>query len=122
MRNCTNDEPNERGVWSTSGPEPLCEGKIHTYPYIVSYFPFFAAIECEELVLPANGEKIMYTKDTVANFEIGTLAIYTCLPGYTLLGDTNRTCIDDNQADGKGVWNITHAKSEPTCNGELAFC
>ncbi len=85
---------------------------------IVSNFPFFAAIECEDLTLPANGE-IMYTKDTVANFEIGTLAIYTCFPGYTLVGDTNRTCVDDNQADGNGVWNITHSKSEPTCNGEL---
>ncbi len=31
LRNCTNDEPNERGVWSTSGSEPLCEGEIHTY-------------------------------------------------------------------------------------------
>ena len=37
-----------------------------------------------------------------------------CDPGFALVGDMIRTCMDDNQADIVGVW----SGSTPTCEGK----
>lgn len=60
------------------------------------------AIECLELTLE-NG-MISYADDTMADFDIGTVATHTCNECYALVGVTTRTCIDDDGADTVGVW------------------
>ena len=50
---------------------------------------------------------VMYTPSSGPLFE-NVVANYTCNTGYTLSGDTTRTCGSDR------VW----SGSDPTCNGE----
>ena len=40
--------------------------------------------------------------------------MHICDAGFALVGDANRTCVDDNQADIVGVW----SESAPTCDGK----
>ena len=54
---------------------------------------------------------IKYAANTTSEFEIGTVATYLCDAGFALVGNMNRTCVDDNQADIVGVW----SESAPTC-------
>ena len=53
----------------------------------------------------------MYAADTTSEFEIGTVAMHTCIAGFILVGDMTRTCMDDDQANIVGVW----SGSAPTC-------
>ena len=53
----------------------------------------------------------MYTTDTTPLFGIDTVATHTCDAGFALVGDSTRTCIQDDQADTVGVW----SSSPPTC-------
>ena len=48
-----------------------------------------------------------------ARLDIGVVAQYSCEPGYSLMGPSNRTCMDDDQADTDGVW----SGEDPTCIG-----
>ena len=43
---------------------------------------------------------------------IGTVATYECNPGFVLVGQENRTCVEDS---GVGVFN----GSEPVCDRKL---
>ena len=73
---------------------------------------FFAAIQCPSLNL-TNGV-ITYDANTTSEFEIGTLATHLCDAGFALIGNMNRTCVDNNQEDIVGVWN----GSAPTCESK----
>ena len=55
----------------------------------------------------------MYSVDVTPEYEIGTIAVHMCDAGFALVGDVNRTCVDDNQEDVVGVW----SESAPTCDG-----
>ncbi len=53
----------------------------------------------------------MYSTGTVDKRTVNTVANYSCNIGYTLSGDTTRTCVSDRQWSG----------SAPLCQGELAI-
>lgn len=58
---------------------------------------------CERLPNPLNG-----VVDTSEGREVGSVATYTCIFGFQLVGDTTRVCGDDR------MWN----GSEPECRGK----
>lgn len=58
----------------------------------------------------------MYSADTVAPFEFGTVATLSCHNGFFLDGDDVRVCEDDNQLDTVGVWS---GSNNATCDGKL---
>ncbi len=67
---------------------------------------------CTDLRDPSNGQ-IHFTTDDLAPFELGTMAMYSCDPGYGLEGvPTVRKC----ESDGSSlVGNWTGAA--PSCEG-----
>ena len=73
------------------------------------------AIECSMVNALPNGT-VMYSVDTVAPFEFGTVATLSCDNGFFLDGDDVRVCEDDDQLDTVGVW----SESNATCEGKLA--
>ena len=62
-------------------------------------------IKCLEPEAPLNGTVILST----LQFNVGTTAIYSCDPGYVLVGETTRTC----EGTKIGVWN----GNMPICEG-----
>ena len=54
---------------------------------------------------------ITYAANTTSEFEIGTVATHLCHSGFALIGNMNRTCVDDNQEDIVGVW----SENAPAC-------
>ena len=54
---------------------------------------------------------ITYAANTTSEFEIGTVATHLCDAGFALIGNMNRTCVDDNQEDIVGVW----SENAPAC-------
>ena len=65
---------------------------------------------CPELMDLVNGT-IMYNMETINNRSVGTVATYTCNPGYTLNGDNTTIC------ESGGSW----SESDQTCEGWLAM-
>ena len=72
------------------------------------------AIECLPLPPIANGG-ITYAPDMIPNYELGTVATYSCDAGFVLdfsLGGTMmRTCVDDGDNDAEGIFD----GQAPTC-------
>ena len=79
----------------------------------------FTAIECEPLPPIANGV-ITYGVGMTPNYELGTVATYTCNSGFVLDftggGSETRTCVDDGDGDALGVFN----GNVPSCVGKSA--
>ena len=65
---------------------------------------FLLTVDCGTLNDPDNGQ---VTHTTGTTYE--KRAIYSCNTGYTLVGDSTRTC------QATGTW----SGSEPTCQGML---
>ena len=65
---------------------------------------FLAAVNCGNLIDPANGQV-----DHTAGTTVGQTATYSCNTGYNLVGDSTRTC----QAEGDWSGNA------PICEGML---
>ena len=61
-----------------------------------------AAISCAELQDPANGQV------TMSGTTFRSLAIYTCNPGFSLVGIATRTC------EASGQW----SRQPPTCSAQ----
>ena len=57
----------------------------------------------------------MINYDMGSPFPIGTVATYTCDPGFELIGEVTRTCEDG----GAGVGGV-FGGSAPFCQGEYA--
>ncbi|XP_003387839.1 PREDICTED: sushi, von Willebrand factor type A, EGF and pentraxin domain-containing protein 1-like isoform X2 [Amphimedon queenslandica] len=81
-RSCNSD-----GTWS--GTEPVCR-----------------AISCGTLIAPVNGQ-VTYTTSTV-----GSVATYSCMNDYLLVGTGRRTCQDNGEWSG----------SAPVCNSKEVDC
>ena len=76
-----------------------------------------AAITCPALKSVANGS-ISYFAELMNNtdrVDIGVVAYYSCVPGFSLAGPSNRTCMNDDQADTEGVW----SGEDPSCLGTV---
>ena len=65
---------------------------------------FSTVVDCGALTNPANGQ-VTHTAGTT----FGQTATYSCNMGYTLVGDSTRTC------QATGVW----SRSAPTCQRML---
>ncbi|XP_064386661.1 sushi, von Willebrand factor type A, EGF and pentraxin domain-containing protein 1-like [Halichondria panicea] len=87
------------GRWS--GSPPTCQ-----YIGLTTAPP----ITCSDLINPTNGT-IGYDMGTASSRPVYTVATYTCDTGYTLNGDTTRTCRSD------GIW----SGSSPVCQ-QILIC
>ncbi|XP_064386669.1 sushi, von Willebrand factor type A, EGF and pentraxin domain-containing protein 1-like [Halichondria panicea] len=72
---------------------PECRGTVHL-------------LVCPDLMDLVNGS-IAYDMETIDDRPVDTVATYTCDIGYTLIGNSTRTCGSD------GVW----SGSDPACEG-----
>ena len=70
-------------------------------PLYFHYSHTFTA-QCPELPAIVNGF-ITYAPDDVADYDIGTIATYQCNPGFILVGNMTRDCLE--AADGTGEFN-----------------
>ena len=80
-----------------------------------SIFSFLSVEVIECLGLTVENGTVTYATDTMANFEIGTVATHSCDVGFILLGSVTRTCMDDDGIDNIGVW----SDSTPICAGRF---
>ncbi len=65
--------------------------KCQTYNYIF----FIGALSCEELSQPNGGVNVQAGPNSLTN-GLGSVATYSCDPGYALVGQRTRTCQDYN--------------------------
>ncbi len=71
---------------------------------------------CDELTRPANGD-ITFSMGVMPNFDVMTVAIYSCHTGYALTGGENvRVCVGINDTQ-IGQWN----GSEPVCKSKYNY-
>ena len=71
-------------------------------------------IECPSLDSPDNG-KISYSGNATNELYIyGTVATYSCPPGFGLNSNQTRVCTGDGSSEVVGRFN----GSEPTCEGK----
>ena len=69
----------------------------------------FTVITCDSLSPPSNGQ-VTYSTDS---FSYGTVAMYSCIVGFGLMGDMTRTCGGDGSSPS-GEWSGT----SPSCDRE----
>ena len=74
-----------------------------------------AVIMCVDIADPENGQ-IVFSPDTLAPFNYGTVATFSCVTGFGLDGESTRRC-DGNESSVNGIW----SGSNPVCNRELFF-
>ena len=67
--------------------------------------PSSSAVECVYLESPENGEV------TQTGTLVGSVAIYSCFPGFELVGEETRTCQENGQWSG----------TEPFCRRECTM-
>ena len=77
-----------------------------------SYYILASGERCDNLPSISDGSKILYVPHysilpdlSAGKHYVGTIATYSCSPGYQLVGGSVRTCVQG------GMWNGT----EPTC-------
>ena len=83
----------------------------------------FAAITCDDLPDPDNGN-ILFMADDTAPFDLGTVATFKCYPGFVLVGAfENFTCMADHVND-IGFWDGTAPACERKSNllTPYSFC
>ncbi len=111
-RTCV-DAGDGRGATFT-GQAPTCERKQGSACTVNSFICSFILpiAQCPPLPEIANG-MISYSPDNTSDYSVGTLATYSCNPGYVLVinpGSEMRNCVD--AGDGSGGIFIRQA---PTC-------
>ena len=74
------------------------------------------ALICEELSPPDNGEISVAPGPNSLSNGLGSVATYSCDPGYALVGQTTGTCEDTN---GGTVTTGTWSGTPPYCQGEI---
>ena len=74
------------------------------------------ALICEELSPPDNGEISVAPGPNSLSRGLGSVATYSCDPGYGLVGQTTRTCEDTNGGTViTGIWSGT----PPYCQSKI---
>jgi len=76
---------------------------------------FVTAIGCSALSTPANGNRV-YSPDTLAPYDHGTVATLMCDTGYGAVGTTTRTCGGDGSST-TGSWTT----ADGSCGGTVAL-
>ena len=71
-------------------------------------------ILCPEVTAPINGTLAISIPSPTQLPGVVSVAIYSCDPGYALLGPPTRTC-EDPDSDSVGTWTGTM----PDCEGEV---
>ncbi|XP_064388708.1 P-selectin-like [Halichondria panicea] len=72
-------------------------------------------IFCLEVTAPVNATFIIFNHLPTQLLGVGSVATYSCDPGYTLLGSPTRTC-ENPDTDSMGTW----TGAMPDC--EVIFC
>ncbi len=77
--------------------------------------PILTAIQCLSLPAIDNGN-IQYAPDNAPDYDLGTVATYTCNEGFVLDlsavdASAIRTCVDDNDNDAEGIFD----RQAPIC-------
>ena len=67
-------------------------------------YVFTSELACPQLEHPSNGFMLVTNDD----HTIGTVAVFRCDPGYTLLGDETLDCVE---FEGRALWDA----QEPIC-------
>ena len=73
----------------------------------------FSAITCPSSLGTLDNGQISYSTDTTAPFDYGTVVTFTCNTGFSLSGDSMRSCGGDGSSQS-GVW----SGSSPVCIGD----
>ena len=73
------------------------------------------ALTCEKLLPLENGEINLASGPNSLSHGLGSVATYSCDPGYALVGQTTRTCEDTN---GGTVTTGTWSRRQPICQGQ----
>ena len=84
--------------------------------HLLCYLEIFIqiAIRCPSLKLPENG-MIKYSRNATNGLYIyGTVATYSCSPGFGLNSTQCRECVGDGSSGTVGRFN----GSEPSCQGK----
>ena len=76
------------------------------------------ALTCEGLTPPNNGEISVTSGANSLRYGLGSVATYSCDPGYGLVGQTTRTCEDIN---GGTVTTGTWSGTAPHCQGSYSY-
>ena len=105
-RTCTGDGSSTNG--SFDGEAPTCEGECIKIAKLCSNI-LYTVITCSPLSDPSNGT-VAYN---VESLEFGSQAIYNCITGFFLVGNTIRTCT----GDGSNTTGYFDGEA-PTCEGE----
>ena len=92
------------GSWSDT--DPLCKGKVEKLDqfYSCDNIVIYLAVDCGNVDPPSNGD----VNAPETTFQ--AVATYSCVSGYSLVGDSIQTC----QANGGWSGQI------PQCNREIA--
>ena len=93
------------GSWSDT--DPLCKGKVEKLDqfYSCDNIVIYLAVDCGNVDPPSNGD----VNAPETTFQ--AVATYSCISGYSLVGDSIQTC----QANGSWSGQI------PQCNREIAI-
>ncbi len=71
-------------------------------------------LTCEVLSPPTNGGVSIEAGPNSLSGGLGSVATYTCDPGYAVVGQRTRTCEDTNGGTvTMGMW----SGAQPSCNG-----
>ena len=104
-RTCTGDGSSTNG--SFDGEAPTCKGESMKNAKLCSNI-LYTVITCPPLSDPSNGSVVQNI-----DLEFGSQAIYNCLTGFFLVGNTIRTCT----GDGSNTTGYFDGEA-PTCEGE----
>ena len=85
---------------------------------LINMFHYAEAIVCDSLSPPDNGRIVVMSGPNSLSHGLGSVATYSCDPGYVLVGYAVRSCGDPNGGTvTMGVW--TH--TSPACQSKLGL-
>lgn len=88
---------------------------------VIHLLLFFIAIDQVCLILSLPNGMISYDTDPDpppdTMFNVGTVATHSCDVGFSLVGDTTRTCMDDPESEFLGMW----SGNAPSCERKTAY-